>query len=809
MPIENNVVKGVGTGIQPKDNPDPVGPDITAGTETLLNSLPEAPPQSVAPSSTQAPTGLQGGPGPMSMPQPNPFGASDFPQLQAQQLPTSQGLSQTTLDDQKKIDALFNNYKNSKSGSNDEASKKRIDALFDRVKAPADTDPGLPPVEERKEGEGYFQYKMKSLPQELQFIGAQMRAHLGDNPKDQRAAFEGFYGAENVKTVGKDLYFRPNPNDKFRKIDGTLYNGIADWMIFNSLNAIPMAANVGATTTVLGASLAGAPVTDGASLLAAGSAGAVGGAAEVAMRKMMMQAMNAFSNSKQSGQTTSDIAMTIGMNALMAPVGAAIVGGAKQAVGALARAVATSGGVLAKEAEAGISTVNAARVKEGFNQFVDVYYPHAKNMGPEELQVAFDKAEDRLQSVIDPVKQTVISMARDSIDDSKKLVPMDNAIGKMQEILEGYGYGKNFSGESVLIDPTKQTLLKGDVRTALDTINGHYNQVSGAAEIGGLDPAQMFQKVEELGTLSKFDGSAPVGKDARNLYRDVWKAHAADRDGFINSTLNGSGSPFEGTWRAEWDKYKDQIDSVRDFKELVKDEAARENLFSGLMSGNKEEIVRNLGKAEKFLEPDSKEWNGMQGQGIKYLVDKFTYKGVLKSDKLLSYTTARDNQGIIQKLFPDENLIPFQKMLMGTEGAETKGAVTEGQKSLLKQGVLSLFHMAYDPFQAVYNTMTGLSGSELKINYLLDKGFGDMIKEAEGPQLRANLMEGRRLMEGLTSKMRVVNTPSLYEKKLSGTISRYAPFMSTGGENYLNQNRKFEPAKAPAATPTPTPMPVQ
>jgi hypothetical protein len=51
---------------------------------------------------------------------------------------------------------------------------------------------------------------MRSLPQQAQFVAAQMRAHLGRDPKEQRQAFESMYGPENVKTQAGSLYFRPD-----------------------------------------------------------------------------------------------------------------------------------------------------------------------------------------------------------------------------------------------------------------------------------------------------------------------------------------------------------------------------------------------------------------------------------------------------------------------------------------------------------------------------------------------------------------------------------------------------------------------
>jgi hypothetical protein len=124
-------------------------------------------------------------------------------------------------------------------------ASSEVDAMFQDFHAtgqPAAVDPKAPLID-IKSGESGWQYLSRALPEQAKFIGAQMRAHLGDNPKEQRAAFESMYGGENVKTQGNALYFRPDAKSAFRKVDQTLYNGMVDFALFHALQAPGLIAN--------------------------------------------------------------------------------------------------------------------------------------------------------------------------------------------------------------------------------------------------------------------------------------------------------------------------------------------------------------------------------------------------------------------------------------------------------------------------------------------------------------------------------------------------------------------------------------
>lgn len=785
MPIMDTVVGGVGSGIQPKDNPNPFASGPSAAAQTAMNSLPEparAPAQAAAPGQAPPQAAQPGQPAPQD----------------ANQAPASQPSS--VENEAKDVDALFSKLQSPKEKASGEQSE--VDDLFKRVGV-SDVDDKAPIVDARKPGEGYFQYKMKSLPQELQFIGAQMRAHLGTDPKQQKQAFQSMYGDDNVKNVGKDLYFRPNPDDKFRKVDQTLYNGMVDWTLFNALKAIPMGANVAAQGGTDAAAILGSPESGGASLAGLAAGGAVGGAAESATRQTMQQVMNAFSSKPQD--ITDDTLSSMALNAGGALLAKPVVLGARSAVSKFGEILGSAFPAATEVAEkaAGSVTTKLAMARNAFKQFVGELYPHASTFEDSgefasNMQGVFQKADDRLTSTVSAIRNEVVSIA----DQQAKKVPMDNSVKKLKDTLQGYGYAANTDGSMELADQGQLTLAKPDVRNALESLKNHYNYLTGQSEIqGGLDAKDMFSKVDQLGKLAKFDKGAPVADDALKLYRDAWNGSVQDRNSFIDQMYKNSGSKYQDTWNSEFAKFKDQIDSVRDLKGMLRDDGSRENFLNSLMTGSKVDKTNLIEATRNILGPDSKEWNGLQGQMINHLIETNSKDGVVNGAKLAEYIRNPNNSSMVDRLFTPEDKTLFQKMALETAQIDRTGKMSDGQREVIKSAVGKMFGAAIDAKQAVFNVMKGLGSSQVQVNYLMDKGFNDMIDKAEGPEIRSRLMEGRRLMEGLTSKMKIIDMPSTLERATQKTVRRYAPAIGAGAADYAESKLPVPQDSGSSSTP--------
>jgi len=657
---------------------------------------------------------------------------------------------------------------------------KYADDLLSQIDSQVEGIKHIPEDGLRSLGQGMWEH----LPQELKVIGAQMRARLGRNPKEQKQAFESMFGAENVKDgPGGSLLFRPNKDENFRKMDDKVYGPIADFVIFNALNAIPLAANVGTQTMTTGE---GGPV--GLAL-----SGAAGGAAEGLTRQGMISALNKVSAQPQTGSGIEDVAKSTAVNAVASPIIGGTLLGARNLIGKVGSAISKEFPLATEAIErtAGAATTKLASIRNAFNQFLDVVYPHASSLDEPEvfaggLKNVFDKAEDRLGGMVGQIKGEVTSMA----NQQGKKVSMDNTLKSLKDTLTDYGYGfprgKADNTEIGLIDADKLNLVKPDVQGALDKLANHYNKLVGQAGAeGGTLPEEMFSDIEKLGKLSKFDKKTPTttgADEAARLYEKVWKGSVSDRNAFINQMYAPNGSKIPGVtsdnWINEFQRFHDQIGAVRDMKGILRDEGSRETFLNAILGGNKAEKANFLEATKNVLGNDSPEWNGLQGQMVNYLIKKFSPNGYVQAGSLLKYINNVDNEAVVSRLFDKKDLTVFQKMLLEGAKAEGQSSLTDIQKSAVREGVKMLMKHSVEPVQAVHNIMSGLGSSKTKVNYLLDEGFQDMIDSAEGPALKAKIIEARRLMESLTSNMKVADIPTTLQNGVRTTVKRYVPTAS-------------------------------
>lgn len=779
MPIEDTINQGgVGSGVQPKDLPNPNLGGPTAAAQTEINSIPQGAPQTAPTQAQPAQKGL-------------PLNVSVFGKGLASQNPSPSPDDQNaspgdvTTDEEKQAKAILDelDQKKPKTPEEDEREAKRLLDESDGKEIPIGG--------ERLPEETSGQYMIRTLPTELKYVGAQMRAHLGDSPKDQKAAFQSMFNTtdkdgkvtENIKDApGGGLLFRNSPDEKFRKVDQQLYGPLRDFFIFNALNAIPLAANAATQT-------AGNVASDGG-LAITGMSGAAGGATEALTRQGMIAALNKVSAQPQTqtgDSALSDVAKTTAVNAIGAPLLSAGLGVAKSAVLNVGKALAStsmgnafaSSATEAAEWAAGKATTQLASIRNSFDQAIKIFHPNANTLDEPSvfakgLQNIFGMAEKRLGGMVGAIKSEVISMAGD------KKVPMDNSAKAMKDILSSYGYGaKDSFGDLTLLDHDKLNLAPKDVVTALSRMANHYNVLNQSKVQGGINPSQMFSNVEEIGALSKFEGPNNTGgQTAANLWQKVWGASADDRNQFVNQIYQPNGSMIPGinakNWAGEFNKYSDQIGAVKHFSGLLQDSGSRENFLNAIMTGNKNQRANFLDAAKNILEPEI--WDAMQGQMQNKMVGDFSPNGYVHGANLLKYMTSPANDGVVSRMFSsDQERNVFTKMVLTAGSAEKSGGLNEGQGQAITDGVKVILKHAGGAMQAVQNIFSAMGSNKVQLNYLMSQGFQDMIDKAEGPALRAQIFEARRITEIMTSKMKVAEVPTALANGTKKMVERYVP----------------------------------
>lgn len=805
MPIMDTVTGGVGTGIQPKDNPNPAAPPSSAANETLVNSTPPPSQQPMAAGGGQAP--------PPAAPTSPPPAASAAP---AQGAP----LEKDKEDDE--VNALIGQLAGGKKpeavqkklNEDQDETQRLIDQLSGNV---SDTEkPGQGAIT-RKPGESGWDAALRSLPESSKFIGAQMRAHLGRDPVEQRAAFESMYGTGNVKTAGGALYFRPEAGQKFRKVDEQLFNGMTDTILFNLLNAGPLAANIASqvgTDSMTGNMVAG---------------GAMGGAADAITRQGMISGLNQISDRPQDhADIVKETMKEAGLNAVM-PLGlkyAAKLPIAKQAMNKLASTLVAKGPEEKALAEAGEEVGKLSQVRTAFKEFKESIFPQAAPT-PEKTGIAvgnaIDKVHETLSKSVGLIKDEALALAEQKGINA----PMSHTMERVGNILQEHGYAINDLGEATAIgsgqwshlpEPAGQSLVGEGRMGAVRRLADYYNRLNKeSAASQGTQLKQVFSDIDNLTKFSAFDKATPINADVRNLYKSVRNAATQDRNSAINEIYKDSGLPNEKIWKDSFDKYSGNIDAISDFKAMFHSPQERELLVDAMSKSSSAEKNEMLDGMKQVLGQDSKEWNSFRGEVFSNILTKNTQNGVVNAGEIAKFLTKPGNQPFVTRMFSNEEKGTLNRMLLETQKINKGVGLSDDKKNVLKAGMDVLSHMSGKPIQFVKSMMGVLENNKEAVDYLVDEGFLEMAQKAEGPEAKRRILDAMRYADNLRSKMKIIDVPTTHERLNKEVLRRYAPVAGPALSNLIqektpatnipyvpNVSQKFEPGKAPSnASPLP------
>lgn len=776
MALLNTVMGGVGTNVQPKDNPDPSAAVPSAAAQTVANSLP--PPSASAPQSAAAPSA----PLPAPAAAPPEMGA----QAQSPNQPPPNSFQKQSQKEEEDVDALVKGL-GQKNPKEQKAAAKHtgldeIDSLIGDLGS-GDTIEGQGAIV-RKDGESGFSAALRSLPEGLKFAGAQMRAHLGRDPKEQRSAFESMYGVENVKTVGKSLYFRPEGDQKFRKVDEPLFNGLADTIIFNALKGIPAGANI---VTQLGVD---------AKTFNPIAGGAAGGAAEALTQQALISQINQFSDIPQeNADLKHEILMDAGLNAAL-PLGlgiAAKVPGIKQAVNKIYTAF--KGQAEGALREAGEEVSKAVSVKNAFKEFRETVFPYTKS--PEEIGKsvgdAVDQVHKTLSANLDAVKDEAIVLAKQQ----GRKVTMGGTMGRIADQLKSFKYHVDpDTGLMSQLDGADTSLLEPGLTSAAAKLASFYNRLAAESKAGGTELGPVFDDLENLKKLSAFDMESPRGKDVRNMYKSIRNAATQDRNATVNDLFKGSGLDTEKNWSTAFSNYSQKIDAIGDFKAMFHSRSQRELLVDNLSKSSTADKNEMLDNIKSVLGSDSNEWASLRGGIYQNLVDRNSPNGILNAPELAKALTKPGNQPFISRLFDEKELSVLNRMTLEAQKLSgTDKAITDSQKNVLLKGLHQLFDMVSNPIDSAKMIFSIFGSNKATIDYLTDDAFLQLAKQAQSPAIKKRILDALRTTDAVRSKMEII-----YPAK---GISKYVPLTGVALSNTIKSTyrNKFEPQNAPSSNP--------
>lgn len=798
---------GVGTGVQPKDNPNPADPSASAASVTASNSMPPAQPTPAPAAAAQSPAAAPSAPPPAPAASPAPPPVPD----------------DATHEDAE-VDSLIHELA---SGSQPSEVKKAVDkqdsdvdALISQLKGDGEVDKNAPPVSGRQPGESAWDFAMRSMPEQLKFVGAQMRAHLGRDPLEQRQAFESMYGPDNVKRVGASLYFRPDPNQSFRKVDGTLYNGMVDTVLFNALNAVPGIANI-ATQAFTAAESGG--------LAAGAGSGAAGGTVDALTRQGLISGLNAVSDQPQNDPNLSfwkgQVLKEAGLNALANPItrGITKIPGVKQAVDKISSLVMPAADKAL--AAGGEQIERLAAVRTAFREFKDAVFPslvsQTTQSGAKETGIAvgdaIDKVGETLGKAVGAIKQEALGLA----DSKGEKAPMANTISAVQDILKKNGYEIDDSGLAKLaatpdkfggVNPVTTTpgeLVKPEVRASLDQLGTYLNRLQRENGInGGTELRQVFADLDNLTRLSKFDKTSPVNTDILQMYKQVRNAASQDRNELLSKLYDGSGSPNEQTWKSAYDRYSSNIDAIGDFKAHFYNPQSRELLVSSITKSPTAEKLELLDGMKQVLGDGSKEWNALRGEMLDQVLNDRTQEGVLNAPEVFRFLNAPKNAPLIDRVLAPQEKSVINRMLVEASKVSTSGVMVQSQQRVIEDGAEKMIELAADPKSAVKRLFTVFNSNQKAIDYLTDEGFLDMAQKANGPVQRDRILAAMRYMNAAKDKMQIVTVPTAGETGRKVLVKRYAPFVGKAFDSAIeNVTSPYRPGAAPNPAPAPQPAP--
>lgn len=814
MAVMNDVMGNVPTSVQPKDNPAPGMPAAGAAAQAVDNSLP--PPGPIPPTA--------GAPAPdPSMPQGDPAQAPAAPMPGPGQMPQPER-NVLSKEDQEVDDLLLQMSGKPQPKEVKNVVKKEdddFDSLIAQVRGDApesDTAPdggGL--VISRLKGESMWDAAMRNIPETAKAAASQMRARLGRDPVEQKAAFESMYGKENVKTSGKAIYFRPEPGQKFRKVDETLFNGMIDFALFNSLAAVPTAANIGAQ---IGATATGygAPV-----------AGAFGGAAEASTKQTMISGLNAISDVDQDHTDfKKDLLWETGVNAAM-PI--ALAGGIKGAgfIGRQAYRVPMIKAGADKIAAAVTSTADSlvvpmagkamnklAQIRTAFNEFADEVFPQAKGKSAEQVADATLSAMDRVQGDLGArvamIKEEALTLA----EQSGKKADTSNTMRKLKEILNANGYaidpetglakrlgereivyaenpvmGRNLWGGEV---PTGEVTRKSfNVKEApdlpkgfssgIDTLADLHNRLHGESIADqGTALKKLFNDIDTLNSYSGFDRETPPA--ITRIFKSVGNAAREDRNSFLTQLYDGSGLPGEKMWVDAYAKYAQNADAIASVRTYFRSPQERELMADAFAKGSNAEKNEMLDSVSKVLGRDSTEYNALRGSIFDDVIQRNTQNGILNAAGAAKYMNNPSNAPFMDRLFNQKERGTLNRMLIEAQNINKKYGADE---KVLEDGMGLITNMASRGIDVAKTMFNALGNNKTAIDYMTDQGFLKLAARAESKELKNRIFEAMRVSDDLRSKMKIIDVPIKSQRDATAFVKKYAPVAGPAMSDFVQK----------------------
>lgn len=749
MAVLDTAMGGVGTGVQPKDNPNPSTPMPSAAAQTAANSLP---PGSAALSQGGAPAAAMGG-GQNQQPAPQSPGMGTDSPGQATQ-PTQAESQTPSSSDQKDdkqdqdLDAILEQLSGKKKSKKAEKAVKTDNSELDSALSELTGGKASEPTKAID-----FAQATEGWPDALKFTAAKMRSELGRDPKEQRQAFESMFGGENVKTMGNSLYFRPNAEAKFRKVDSEMFGKWTDMVLFKALpQLVPTAANA-VTQGVVDARF-GNP--------AAG--GAAGGAADALTRQGMISAINQISNIPQDSEHVSlkkEVLLDAGLNAV-APVGIKYARQfplVKQSLDKLYGAFHSAGEAALNVAGEGIE--KAAAIRTAFREFKDTVLPGAAKSSEQvghEVASAVDATHAILSKNVGLIETEAKALAKQK--DMKVQFPQ--AMERLTKALGDYGYHLDQdTGLIKKLDDTGGSLMSSTVRNATEEMADFLNRLTRETYAGGSSLDDTFKYMGRLDKLSQFDKVNPLSPsndaEVRNLYRQIRNAAGQDRNAAISQVYDGTGLPNEKLWKNAYDKYAQNIDAIGDFKAAFHSPQQKELLVGTLLKSSNPDKLEMLDGMKQVLGVDSPEWNSFRGSIYSELLGKFSKDGSLNAGRLVSWMNDSANKQYLKRVFSDEERGALNRMAI--EAKELQKVDTnlgETLKSGIKKGLGAIMGMHDNPAEVVKDVLSVFGGNAKAINYLADEGFLEMAQQAQGPTIKRRILQSMDALDAARSKMKVI-----------------------------------------------------
>lgn len=811
MPIMNTVLGGVGKGVQPKDNPVP-GNAPSAAVKTLDNSLP--PPQAIT-----AQGGSPGsGDGPMplgpSQNQPNSFASPQSAQTNEAPPPKP---------DQE--DADVDNLINQLAGKpQTKPVQKELDKHEENLDNLLNTFAGAKSEAQNAEpGQG----AATGLPEKFKFAAAQIRAHLGKNPLEQRQAFESMYGDKNVKSMGGKLMFRPDENSKFRGVDERLLGPGIDWALFNLANVPGLAAQMAtqAEANVLTGPIVGNTV-----------GAAVAGGVSSVVNHGLKNVINAFSSKPQGDETTfdgSDIAkqsayglaggtLGMGLGAALsnAPRAAAWVGEKVPVLQAAADKIgnALAPGIDATLSAAGSAAEKLAQVRTAISEFKDIVFPASGKLAESDSSAvgisvgdAMDKTHETLSKQLELMKDHAVALA----EQTGQKVNTSATMNAIKTEVQKYGYYLNDSGHLAPIPGASSGLSDTPVNSALQDLVGMHNNLSAQQTTqGGRNLEYFLTDLDKLAKKAKFDKISNSDSDVVNMYKAVRESAAGDRNDFLKSLYGQTDLPDSKAVTGAITKYEGNIDAIKSFNGTFDIAQKRELLIDSLSKSSTPDKNEMLDNIFQVLGPTNKNWNSLKSGIFDNILDKNTQNGVLNAPAVMKLLTNPSNKpsAYAKRLFSDDQVSTLNKMLFESQKITNESGINPSSASKLQKGMTFLISLAGKPIDFA-RQMFGILGNNKKaVDYMVDDGFLEMARNAEGPDMKRRIMDAMRVTDAVRQKMQIVDFPTVTQGARKAMVQKYAPVAGPALDSAMQGimgNNSFRPGMTPNPQPQNVQAPVQ